>query len=50
MSSPNIVNVEKFEVLPSNQPSNNTYSFRNGNPIITISVPAQAKYLRPSFS
>tara|TARA_R110001632_G_scaffold101001_1_gene208455 strand:- start:18 stop:1382 length:1365 start_codon:yes stop_codon:yes gene_type:complete len=48
MSSPNIVNVEKFEVLPSNQPSNNTYSFRNGNPIITISVPAQAKYLRPS--
>tara|TARA_R110001606_G_scaffold254620_1_gene402625 strand:+ start:3899 stop:5257 length:1359 start_codon:yes stop_codon:yes gene_type:complete len=48
MSSPNIVNVEKFEVLPSNQPSNNTYSFRNGNPIITISIPAQAKYLRPS--
>ncbi len=45
---PNIVSVEKFEVLPSNQPANNTYSFRGGNPIITISIPAQAKYLRPS--
>ena len=44
----NIVQVEKFEVLPSNQPSNNAYSFRKGTPIITISVPAQAKYLRPS--
>ena len=48
MSSPNIVSVEKFEVLPSNQPSNNTYSFRGGTPIITLTVPAQAKYLRPS--
>ena len=48
MSSPNIVNVEKFEVLPSNQPSNNTYSFRQGNPIITLTIPSQAKYLRPS--
>lgn len=48
MSSPNIVNVEKFEVLPSNQPSDNTYSFRGGNPIITLTVPSQAKFLRPS--
>lgn len=48
MSSPNIINVEKFEVLPSNQPSNNTYSFRGGNPIITLTVPSQAKFLRPS--
>ena len=48
MSSPNIVNVEKFEVLPSNQPSDNTYSFRGGNPIITLTIPSQAKYLRPS--
>ncbi len=48
MSSPNIVSVEKFEVLPSNQPSDNTYSFRGGNPIITLTVPAQAKFLRPS--
>ena len=48
MSSPNIVNVEKFEILPSNQPSNNTYSFRGGNPTITLTVPSQAKFLRPS--
>ena len=48
MSSPNIVNVEKFEILPSNQPANNTYSFRGSNPIIEITIPAQAKYLRPS--
>ncbi len=48
MSSPNIVNVEKFEVLPSNQPSDNTYSFRGGNPIITLTIPSQAKFLRPS--
>ncbi len=48
MSSPNIVNVEKFEILPSNQPANNTYSFRGGNPIIELTIPAQAKFLRPS--
>tara|TARA_R110002167_G_scaffold104110_2_gene268617 strand:- start:637 stop:2031 length:1395 start_codon:yes stop_codon:yes gene_type:complete len=47
MSVPNIVNVEKFEILPSNQPANNTYSFHEGNPIITITIPSQAKYLRP---
>jgi len=48
MSNPNIVNVEKFEILPSNQPANNTYSFREGNPIIQITIPSQAKFLRPS--
>jgi hypothetical protein len=48
MSSFNVVDVEKFEVLPNNQPNNNTYSFRGGNPIISISVPSQAKLLRPS--
>lgn len=48
MTTPNIVNVEKFEVLPNNQPSNNIYSFRGGTPIISFVVPAQAKYLRPS--
>jgi len=48
MSNPNIVNVEKFEILPSNQPANNTYSFREGNPIIQVSIPSQAKFLRPS--
>ncbi len=44
----NIVDVEKFEVLPNNQPNNNTYSFRGGTPIISINVPSQAKLLRPS--
>ncbi len=44
----NVVDVEKFEVLPNNQPNNNTYSFRGGTPIISINVPAQAKLLRPS--
>lgn len=48
MSSPNIVNVEKFEILPSNQPANNTYSFRGSNPIVEMTIPAQAKFLRPS--
>ena len=48
MSSPNIVDVEKFEILPSNQPANNTYSFREGNPIIQMTIPSQAKFLRPS--
>tara|TARA_R110002012_G_scaffold37498_1_gene104925 strand:+ start:4771 stop:6132 length:1362 start_codon:yes stop_codon:yes gene_type:complete len=47
-SQPNIVSVESMEVLPSNQPANNTYSFRGGNPIVTITVPAQAKFLRAS--
>lgn len=44
----NIQSVEKVEILPSNQPNNNTYSFRGGNPIITLTIPAQAKYLKPS--
>tara|TARA_R110001606_G_scaffold296644_1_gene444450 strand:- start:1796 stop:3193 length:1398 start_codon:yes stop_codon:yes gene_type:complete len=44
----NIQNVEKFEVLPNNQPNNNTYSFRGGTPIISINIPSQAKLLRPS--
>lgn len=46
--NPNIVNVEKFEILPSNQPANNTYSFREGNPIIQLTIPSQAKFLKPS--
>tara|TARA_R110000765_G_scaffold351637_1_gene441625 strand:- start:44 stop:1426 length:1383 start_codon:yes stop_codon:yes gene_type:complete len=43
-----ITQVEKFEVLPSNQPSNNTYSFRRGNPIVTFNVGSTAKLLRAS--
>lgn len=48
MSSLNIVDVERFEILPNNQPANNTYSFRGGNPIISINIPAQNKLLKPS--
>ena len=48
MSAMNITQVEKFEVLPSNQPANNTYSFRKGNPIITINVGSTPKLLRAS--
>jgi hypothetical protein len=49
MTTPlNIVDVEKMEVLPSNQPNNNTYSFKNGNPIITLEIASQNKLLRPS--
>lgn len=44
----NIQSVEKVEILPSNQPNDNTYSFRGGNPIITLQIPSQAKYLKPS--
>ena len=48
MSGMNIIQVEKFEVLPSNQPANNTYSFRKGNPIITINIGSTPKLLRAS--
>ena len=48
MSGMNITQVEKFEVLPSNQPANNTYSFRKGNPIITINIGSTPKLLRAS--
>jgi len=48
MSSLNIQNVEKFEILPSNQPANNTYSFKDGNPIITFNIGSTNKLLRPS--
>jgi hypothetical protein len=44
----NIVQIEKFEILPSNQPANNTYSFRNGNPIITFNIGSQNKLLKAS--
>lgn len=44
----NVTQVEKFEILPSNQPANNTYSFRLGNPIITFNIGATPKLLRAS--
>ena len=43
-----VVSIEKFEVLPQNQPANNTYSFKSGNPIITFSIGSTNKNLRPS--
>tara|TARA_R110002012_G_scaffold237919_1_gene411665 strand:- start:1098 stop:2468 length:1371 start_codon:yes stop_codon:yes gene_type:complete len=48
MSALNIAQVEKFEILPSNQPANNTYSFKDGNPIITFNIGSTNKLLRPS--
>ena len=47
-SQMNFVEVEKMEVLPSNQPANNTYSFKKGNPIITLEIAPQSKFLKPS--
>jgi hypothetical protein len=43
-----VVSIERFEILPQNQPSNNTYSFSRGTPIITFSLGSQPKNLRPS--
>lgn len=43
-----VVQIEKFEILPQNQPANNTYSFKSGNPLITFAIGAQSKNLRPS--
>lgn len=48
MSAMNIATVEKFEILPSNQPADNTYSFRKGNPIITFNIGSTNKLLRAS--
>ncbi len=48
--SVNIVDFEKIEILPSNAPSttSSAFSFRGGNPIITLEIPAQAKFLKAS--
>jgi hypothetical protein len=48
MSNITIAQVEKFEILPSNQPANNTYSFRKGNPIITFNIGSTNKLLQAS--
>ena len=48
MANIQVAQVEKFEILPSNQPANNTYSFRNGNPIITFNIGATNKLLQAS--
>ena len=44
----NIAQVEKVQISPNNQPSNNTYSFKGGNPIITIQIAASNKLLKAS--
>jgi len=46
-----IASVTNFEIAPLNQSSGvggNTFSYRNGNPIITIRIPATAMYLMTS--
>ena len=48
MSNFQVAQVEKFEILPSNQPANNTYSFRQGNPIVTFNIGATNKLLQAS--
>ena len=46
MSSVDIVDFQKAEILPSNQPALGVYSFRKGNPVITFQIPSQARYLK----
>ena len=46
MSSVNIVDFTKVEILPSNQPALGVFSFRGGNPVITFQIPSQARYLK----
>lgn len=46
MSSVNIVDFQKVEILPSNQPALGVYSFRKGNPVISFTLPATARYLK----
>jgi hypothetical protein len=48
MTDMNIESVEKAEIFPLNNPSNNTYSFKQGHGTITFDVASQAKLLRPS--
>jgi hypothetical protein len=41
----NIANKERAQIFPVNQPSNNTYSFKDGFPICTFNIAAQNKLL-----
>jgi len=43
-----IQSVERFELLPSNQPANNTYSFKQGTPLVTFNIGSVSKFLRAS--
>ncbi len=41
----NIANKERAQIFPVNQPSNNTYSFKDGFPICTFNIATQNKLL-----
>ena len=44
----NIASVEKMDIQPINQPSNNEYSYKAGNPIVSFEISTQNKLLKPS--
>jgi len=48
MSQMNITQIEKFQILPSNNPASGKYSFRAGNPIITFNIGSTNKLLKAS--
>ena len=41
----NITEVERVEIMPLNPPANNSYSFKQGFPIVQFMIPNQAKLL-----
>ncbi len=43
-----VVNREQVEISPLNPPSDNLYSFRNGNPVVSFVIPNQNKLLKAS--
>jgi len=45
MSSMNIQEVQRVEILPLNPPANNAYSFKEGFPIVQFLIPNQPKML-----
>ena len=45
MSGMNISQVERVEILPLNPPANNSYSFKQGFPIVQFMIPNQPKLL-----
>jgi len=48
MSSFPIVDVERAEILPVNPPANNSYSFKEGFPVVQFLIPDQPKLLKGS--
>ena len=43
-----IVSKERVEITPQNQPSDNSYSFKGGFPIIQFQIPSESKFLDSS--